>query len=403
MMKIYRYIILLLLLCGVVFASFFLWNLFSDDNRGESEKKSPSIDVSDELLSYNEEGIVAGENFKKYRDSFGRVIMNGDCEKALSDLRVDFSADKNRINKTTESNIRLIQAILSVCEDDLASGLEGFSRIYLSKAENRASIRSVALSRMAELNIIANENLMKEKVFLNESGDGFNQSNFPELNSLYVENDFWKTSKNIANEAEDIFPSAPALFGSLFFDIEASEEVLSDVDREAFVKKISEKSKYAEKVFDDVDFEVSIYGWDPDRLLICYLYKAKINDRLKGQGMEIENSLSNDGIEDLFKKAMELTENPFVAQMPARYEHFVRFYYATFLSNAYGMAREGDIKSLLEPIYAMSGNEEQGIFVFLQKEKNYNDNLPHKKEILGLAKIDPKMNEMLLAAGWELE
>jgi tetratricopeptide (TPR) repeat protein len=289
--------------------------------------------------------------------------------------------------------LSLYKKIASVDTTILGSGIVSNEK---AKAKSFASL--------AELSVMYPESFLKENIF----------NDYP-LVLDYNTNDFWENFK-LLNE-KGFRQHEIMLADFALADYYSNKALAYEKDSSGYKENLENFFKFNRKgeyFYYDQEYtsEGKNYGkgidnfiefFEPENLISIYLHKAKINDRLKGQGIEIEHSLSNDEIEDLFKKAMELTKNPFVAQMPERYEHFVRFYYATFLNNAYGMARETDIKNLLEPIYEMSGNEERGIFVFLQKEKNYNDNYPHKKEILELAKIDTKMSEMLLVAGWELE
>jgi hypothetical protein len=137
-------------------------------------------------------------------------------------------------------------------------------------------------------------------------------------------------------------------------------------------------------------------------VFMTYLYRAKINDVLNGDPwLATKNPLNNEELEVLFKKIMKLSAEPSIAKSPERYEHFARLYYAIFLQNAFGEERIVEIKALLAPIYQMKGNEEKGIFVFLQKEAVYSNEYPLNKELLNLAKIDPQMKELLFAAGWK--
>lgn len=264
--------------------------------------------------------------------------------------------------------------------------------------------RAKAFASLAELSVMYPESFLKENLF----------NDYP-LVIDYDSADFWENFK-LLNE-KGFRQHEVILADFALADYYLNKALAYEKDSLEYKENLENFFKYNRKgeyFYYDHEYisKGKNYGkgmdsfiefFEPENLISIYLHKAKINDRLKGQGIEIGHSLSNEEIEDLFKKTMELTKDPFVAQMPERYEHFVRFHYATFLNNAYGMVRESDIKNLLEPIYKMSGNQERGIFVFLQKEKNYNDNYPHKKEISELAKVDPKMSEMLLAAGWELE
>ncbi len=139
-------------------------------------------------------------------------------------------------------------------------------------------------------------------------------------------------------------------------------------------------------------------------ILVDYLYRARINDILNGTSLlTTTHPLNNEEVEALFERAMKLTADSSVAKSPERYEHFVRLYYAIFLNNVYGEQKVAEIKGLLEPIYKMKGNEDKGVFVFLQKEALYENNHMEKASLLNLAKTDSAMKDMLLAAGWKIE
>jgi hypothetical protein len=382
-----------------------------------SENKQELSDKEIASIGLIEKNLFIENRQTPFNDYWEMLLLEGKESESLEGFYADYDKlpqyirSKN-LNQYQVENYMAIAETRSEKLDVLKKGLERFAATYVKKTEAGERNRAIALDRIAELNLFLSQQIMEDFLFKNEELLDREGSRMLDLTATWEGSDFRKTSRNLFSKAEilNTFPSL--LVESLYFDLEDLLERKGDSLTEEDIAKLDLERRLV--VIED---SVARIGEDnigpyidqfcPDRLFFYLLFKNRLNDRILGYNMvdaENENLLSAEEIKTNFERMFTLIEDyPYLKNKPEKYDHFLRFYYAIFLNNNYGEQKIDEIKKLLEPIYQMSGNNQGGIFVFLQKEAFYSNSFLHKKEISNLAKIDLRMGDMLSAAGWDLK
>ncbi len=398
--------------------NFFIKNAVSEDMLREKIV----YQFSDSAALFLKKKSIIGEEFENFllNEKISRQDIINSCYESFNKMK-EKEKDVRYLSRQ-EYNL----GVLEIQSDDelvIKRGLERLAKLCLFHNRVEGEVRSYALARLAEAHFFLPENYFEEAIWQNDNL--IKESKYRRLlltNYLKVENDFRKTMKNILNDSSEIGTNSLLILEVAYSKLE--EIVQRGVDKNysnddlevlrnilAVLKtKVDFKEPVLKSRLDVKKGEVSFSEWS---LFYYYLFLTVLGNRFIEQpdlvnsigGSFLPEKIENkEKIENIAKENLNLSQNlPWIKRDPIIFEHFARFYYAIFLNNAYGQSRADDIKKLLDPIYQMKGNNQRGIFVFLQKEKVYPDNYPHKKEILDLVKVDPRMKDMLLAAGWEME
>ncbi len=398
-------------------------------NQEQSEKTEQNSQESSEDADIIEKRRLAMDSIEKnlfiedlqtpFNDYWEKLLLEGSDDESLKGFYADYDklseyVFNQNLNQYQVENYIAIAETRSNDPAILKRGLERFAEIYDKKAQAEERNRAIALDRLGELNLIMSERQMKEFLFENKELLEREGSRLLDLTSTWEGDDFRSTSRNIFSKAEILNPFPSLLMESLYFDLEnlldkkGTQLTREDIEKLDLEKRLVVINGLVEKMGGESNVGPYLNQWCPDRLFYYSLYKARFNDILLSQDVVAEidqkHLLSKEQTDDIYKKIFSwIEEYPYLKNKPQLYGDFARLYYAIFLNNNYGEVQATKIKSLLEPIYQMKGNDQKGIFVFLQKEAIYPDGYSHKREILSLAKVDSQMSDMLKEAGWNIE
>ena len=326
-----------------------------------------------------------------YDDTF-KTLLNGEAGQAVEEYRRIMASAKSQGIKQSSGGRGLLQlAIAEEKNGEYGKSLYNYKKVISDKNKN-SDIRAIAYTHVAELVLVLPDKFLEEKFF-----------NDDKYRKYFFENDPFATKEELVLISDSLFDTAPNAYelANIYAEkmlVDLSKNKLTAEQKKNLERKFLEETKKAQSVFDSVKPN----EWDADRLLICNLNKARIGDKL----IKINNSkfdqlkMNEVEIENLFKKSLEISKDPFASLGPENYEYFTRLYYASFLNNFYGEKRSDDIKNILTPVYNSVNSVNSGFFVFLQKERKYPDDTYHKQEIISLSKIDSRFADLLKEAGW---
>jgi hypothetical protein len=329
-------------------------------------------------------------------------LIGGRNTEAITDYEKSI-AEREKDGQAVPPRMKLQLGVAKNSANDFSQGIALLKEEAKTATNSSRIIKSVAILQLAELTLILPKDIIYDQIY---KGSDFEEK--------YVSGDSLATAENMLRYGILLTPNAPSLYRLSDMDAEklvekGSVSVSDETEINRIALELVRELNISKKHFENVKPD----GWDMDRLLICYLYEAKVGDKLNkilGKRPELKTAFetsgvvsSNEAIEELFRKALDLSSDPMIALNPERFDYFTRLYYAVFLNNAYGTARIDDINNLLAPIYQSENKTDAGLFVYLQNLAHYPNDRYFKIELLSLAKVVPQFKDMLQKAGWAVE
>jgi hypothetical protein len=321
-------------------------------------------------------------------------VMEGNFDDSIS----AFEKTKERAKKEMpldrkNEKLDLQYAIAQINSQD-SSRIEQASQIFWNVAlENKDSVaRAVALGRLAEIYLLAEEGYLKSPAgaFDKEEKMGF-----------------YEKYGNLIARSDASRPSAPVGYQRVGLYAEELIRAKKEGDEKSDVleKVIVDKFKRSDELFS----VVPVSGpdrWDPDRLFISKVYKARAINNMYIAGIDLASAgISNRQEADkLFEEALSMRNEKWLSSHPERYEYLARIYYAAYLAGLdaeNNEATRAKIKEVLLPVYQNRIGNSISIYNLLKNESAMVEGEHVVDEILRVGKVDPDFRNLLLSLGWD--
>jgi hypothetical protein len=273
-------------------------------------------------------------------------------------------------------------------------GIRLLKEVSLGK-NNLRKDRAYAINKLAELSLVIPGSILEEVLFSDPQMAGFYVPDYPlrtKANLLSWANSFYGTTPNFFQLA---YYSADRYIDSFREDSPLKEK------REDYKKQIIDMLNKGEVIFSRLGSE----KLGPDRLLICYLFRAKTYSLIEKINDPELNAIkkSEEEIENSFQKAIELSLNPYNKQGPEDWIQFSYLYYAEHMVQNGGGDRDKINEALNGIVRNQNDSTNQGFIAFLRKEVRYSMLVSHRQEIIKLTGINPSWDNYLKSAGWNLD
>ena len=252
--------------------------------------------------------------------------------------------------------------------------------------------RAVDVQHIVDVIGFYDKNALKEYVFVGAPFDSF-----------YKEEKLGLAKRRLDEWADELWPIAVpnyriALWYANQLLADKIKPRLSASKKTEYTNVLQQRLERADAIFATVPME-GRDSWDKDRLLLAYLTKAKILERLYIINGKADVADRNEA-DTYFNLALEVNDAVFV---PKGYGVWPPFHYAAFLAEtgAKNQVNVDKIKSLLAPLYAANRDKNERFF---NRLKNVSDDPSDeqylKQQVLLLVQIDPQFRGLLKELGW---
>ncbi len=285
-----------------------------------------------------------------------------------------------------EARVLLGLAYVYGSDKDVVAGIKILKDVAVNNNYPKVQ-RAIAVQHITEIIDSYPESFAKQYVFVGQPFESF-----------YKNENFGVALRNLDEWADELYPIAVPNYRIAHWYAERLirnkiNPYLSKSKEKQYFDILKQRLERADALFKTVPMD----EWNQDRLLLCYLLKARILEKLYfvNGGDKMKNDARN-----YFQLALDVNNKYF---SPKGIGLTTPFHYAAFLSetSSGNQADIDKIKSFLEPIYSASRDKNSGFFSFLEREKMDTHNTHyHKREILLVTKFNSAFRDLLKQLGW---
>ena len=330
------------------------------------------------------------QQYKSAADLVVNTLDPAEIKKGIPELEKIL---ENPASIEIEANTRSILALALIYGEnpDLKRGMEMLKATAVNESYPKVR-RAVDVQHIVDVIGFYDKNALKEYVFVGAPFDSF-----------YKEEKLGLAKRRLDEWADELWPIAVpnyriALWYANQLLADKIKPRLSASKKTEYTNVLQQRLERADAIFATVPME-GRDSWDKDRLLLAYLTKAKILERLYIINGKADVADRNEA-DTYFNLALEVNDAVFV---PKGYGVWPPFHYAAFLAEtgAKNQVNVDKIKSLLAPLYAANRDKNERFF---NRLKNVSDDPSDeqylKQQVLLLVQIDPQFRGLLKELGW---